>query len=189
MEATGRDAVASSAKRSRMDRPVPFLIVSVAAMLLSAACARPSLHYETFTSQPVPLEKRFGPGLACYVREQGKYGVATYSIHDIGRATVPKLTADEAGMLARIQRYVKSCNLRFAYTGTEFIVFNASDGPCVGEYRVLNGSCNEGFDGLDKLEGTTAFPGPCRNTSRPWMPHDTQEGKVPWPTAFGVEPA
>ena len=172
----------------------PVTATTVAALVLclvSVGCARSRGRGASFRGMqiptPTPETKRVGLGTACYVQSRNRYGIVTYRVNDVGRSGVPKLAVDDRETLARIKHNVVSDTLRFASAGTEFAVFNAQNGPC-DEYRVLNLSCNTGFDGRDQLEGTTAFPGPCLNTARPWMPQDNVEGTVPWARVFGVTP-
>jgi hypothetical protein len=170
-----------------------FAAVSIACVAPLVACQRASQQNKAAPEGAAavfqPEERRVGLGVACYVNDQGRYGIASYSVRDVGKPRVPRLTYDDAEMLKRIRRFVKSPSLRFAYTPKdEFLVFNATHGPC-SEYYVLNASCNSGFDPVDKLTGKTAFPGPCTNTARPWMPNDRKEGSVPWNQSFDVGPS
>jgi len=165
-------------------------LLNVAILLSLAACARTSQHYdvarERFTFQAVPEEKNVGKGVACYVQDKGRYGVANYSVRDVGRQGVPTLNSGDAETIRRIERYFSADTLRFADTGTEFVVFNARQGPCGEDYRVLNGACNEGFSPTDHLSGTVSFPGGCRNAPRPWITDDPKEGNVPWRTYYNA---
>jgi hypothetical protein len=128
-----------------------------------------------------------------YVRTRSHYGIGcmgdvppgttpnpkpppqSYSAADIGKRGFPMLTEDEAATVKRIERYIHSKTLRIAWVsgGSEFIVFDATDGPCevwaLG-YKVLNGGCNEfyqpGENPYDTHPAPDCFP---RDMHRPWM--------------------
>lgn len=129
-----------------------------------------------------------------YVRTRSKYGIGcmgnvypgftpspelppqSYLASDVGKPEFPSLSAQELIQLRHIERYVHSKNLRIAWVDTahgakEFIVFNATDGPCevwAAGYEVLNGDCNEFYQPGENPYHTHAAPG-CDGTSRPWM--------------------
>ena len=149
-----------------------------------AGCSHTPQQHHTFTWSPPPETKKIGRGVACYVN--GQYGFPSYSVGDVGRTAVPKLSPEDAAMLRKIIKYVKSKDVRFAQLPTEFIVFIASGGPCGEDYRVLNGACNEIYSPIDSGSSTTASAGSCRNTPRPWMSSDPHGGEVPWKEYYGV---
>jgi hypothetical protein len=100
----------------------------------------------------------------------------SYLVSDIGKAGMAALTAHELRLVRRISRYVPSKTLRFAWvdrdiTGHDFIVFDATDGPCEvwsAGYAVLNGDCNEFYQPGENPYGTHAGSG-CYPEKRPWM--------------------
>jgi hypothetical protein len=103
----------------------------------------------------------------------------SYSVEDIGKTGFPALTHDERATVQRIKRYIHSKKLRIAWVGpdsvhaTEFIVFDATDGPCevwaLG-YKVLNGACNEYYEPGENPYGTHPAPDCFReDLHRPWM--------------------
>ena len=70
----------------------------------------------------------------------------SYSVTDVGKPGFPKLTRGEAGEVQAIRRYADSDTLRLAWVnhGNEFIVFDATEGPCsdfAPGYAVLNVKC------------------------------------------------
>lgn len=132
-----------------------------------------------------------------YVRTRSRYGIGcmgnvspgsvmspkpppeSYAVGDIAKPNFPKLSASEAGTVARIGRYVHSKALRIAWVSHThageggFIVFDALDGPCevwAPGYPVLNGTCNEfyqpGENPYDTHGSTGCLP---PNAHRPWM--------------------
>lgn len=125
-------------------------------------------------------ERRDGLATICVV--DGTSGPPSYGVRDIGKARVPKLTPEQLAMVRKIQVYVHPSTLRFANVGGEFIVFDASRGPCEPDapgYSVLNGACNEMYSPTDNFDHTRAVPG-CWNAPRPWIPHDQGRGTTPW---------
>jgi hypothetical protein len=85
-------------------------------------------------------------------------GPKSYSIADIGRPGVPKLTADQLVTIRSIHKRIHSPFLRFVFAG-QFIVFDATGGPCldaVGIYKILNGlDCNEFYEPANNPYTTT----------------------------------
>jgi hypothetical protein len=174
----------------------------------TTACAHPAAADSDVRSfNGVPL----APNVTCfdarcssynvqpYVRTRSRYGIGcmgnvppgttmnpqlppeSYAVGDIGKPGFPVLTPAEAGMVARIGRYVRSNALRIAWVHgahegeRQFIVFNAVDGPCkvsAPGYPVLNGFCNEVFQPGEIPYNTHATTG-CYppNAKRPWMPN------------------
>jgi hypothetical protein len=136
----------------------------------------------TYASSHVLMrERRVGLGTICAVLNPGKDLRTTppsYLAADIGKAGVPTPKARDLRMVRRIQRYVHSKTLRFAYAAGEFIVYDATDGPCTGSapgYFVLNGACNESYMPSSESDSTIAVPG-CLEAPRPWIPHDRGQG-------------
>lgn len=136
-----------------------------------------------YTRSLYKLEK-VGEGIACYVPDAKTYGVVMYPVQAIGKPGVPLLDASQLALVRRIEKYFKPKTLRFFFSSKEFIVFNLAGDPC-GEYRALNDSCNLGVIPVDRLNGLGGFPGGCRNTARPWIPGDENNGNVPWQTWYG----
>lgn len=125
-------------------------------------------------------EVRLGLGDACYVN--GKIGPASYDVRDLGKGGTPAVKTADVRMLHRIMVYVHPKTLRFAYIAGEFIVFDATNGPCSGmNYFVLNGDCNEFYSPTDDFDGTRPGTG-CWNPPRPWILHDQGSGTWSWST-------
>ncbi len=102
----------------------------------------------------------------------GEKGPPSFRVSDIGGNGVPKLLPKEVNIARHIEHYLKSPTLRFSHVGGEFVVFDATDGPCYGGipgYAVLNGSCNEIYEVVAKFSSTGAFIG-CYGTPYPWRP-------------------
>jgi hypothetical protein len=132
------------------------------------------------SGQRTVVVREDGPATFCVV--DGASGPPSFRVRDAGTTGVPKLTAAQRDMLRRIRVYVHPSTLRFAFVGGEFIVFDASRGPCEPNapgYSVLNGGCNEMYSPTDNFDATRAVPG-CWNAPRPWIPHDRGRGTVPW---------
>jgi hypothetical protein len=101
----------------------------------------------------------------------------SYAASDAGAAGVPPLTPSERATLHRIEHYVHSSTLRFAWVlwggskDRHFIVYDADSGLCVlanVPYKVLNGGCNEFYGSGERPFGTQAAPD-CFGTKPPWM--------------------
>jgi hypothetical protein len=97
----------------------------------------------------------------------------SFAVKDIGKPGMPALSGSEIKAVRRIERIAPSPALRFAWVQgrdkAEFIIFNASDGPCEVEaagYQVLNGSCNEFYQPGENPYHTHAVPD-CSWT-KPW---------------------
>lgn len=81
----------------------------------------------------------------------------SYGVDAVGRPGVPRLTKNQVGVLTRLKRSGPHHHLRFAFVSSEFIVFDASDGPCSTKwYRVLNGYPNEVYQPGESPYGTHA---------------------------------
>jgi hypothetical protein len=136
--------------------------------------------------------------VAPYVRTRSRYGIGcmgnptpghtpnpdpppqSYAVADIDKPGFPALAPPEREMVQRIQRYVHSRTLRFAWLAppgqrvkAEFVVFDATAGPCevaAGGYPVLNGDCNEYYQPGENPYFTHAGAGGCPlMPKRPWM--------------------
>ena len=129
-----------------------------------------------------------------YVRTRSKYGIGcmgntppgqpihpelppqSYLAADIGKPGFPKLRPSELQMVGRIRHDGHWKSLRIAWLGYattphNFIVFDATDGPCevgAGGYAVLDGDCNEFYQPGENPYSTHAGSG-CYPESRPWM--------------------
>lgn len=161
--------------------PIRILFVLAALAAICAACTATSrttgatdatrfLVKPTLRGNRRIGEVRVGRGIACWV--DGTIGTASYAAGDSGSSGTPKLDRSDAGMLRKITRYVRSRFLRFAYVGGEFVVFDATDGPCSGgEYYVLN-AWGENYSPTDNLGYTTPIglsEGTFKSSPRPWM--------------------
>jgi hypothetical protein len=86
----------------------------------------------------------------------------SYAASDAGAAGVPPLTPSERATLHRIEHYVHSSTLRFAWVlwggskDRHFIVYDADSG------------CNEFYGSGERPFGTQAAPD-CFGTKPPWM--------------------
>jgi hypothetical protein len=111
-----------------------------------------------------------GRATRCIV--DGEAGPPSYLVRDIGKVGVPALRHSEAAMARSIAHYVKSRTLRFLiFPSGEFIVFDASDGPCetaAPGYDVLNEGCNAAYSPTDDFKSSGAFPD-CNAPPRPWL--------------------
>ena len=99
----------------------------------------------------------------------------SYLASDVGKPDFPALRPEERATLQRIEQSVRSPTLRIAWVGArggrEFIVFDATDGPCevwAAGYQVLNGYCNEFYQPGENPYHTHAVPD-CFGPKRPWM--------------------
>jgi len=118
--------------------------------------------------------------VSCVV--DGVKGPQTYLYTDVGKSGVMQLSTERLVLLRRIAHYVTSPSLRFGNVGKEFIVFDASYGPCAGGapgYWVLNGGCNEYFSPTDDFKSTHGVDN-CWGPPRPWIKHDSGMGKQSW---------
>ena len=107
--------------------------------------------------------------------EKRPQGPRNYSVFEIGKRGVPELTRDQRKMLASIRKFVRSRSLRFTFIESDFVVFDAVDGPCFDGgapgYPVLNGACNEYYEPGEDPRKTAPAPG-CIGPPRPWIPSD-----------------
>ena len=123
-------------------------------------------------------EVRTAAGVACSV--EGDVGPPSYSVRDIGKSDVPKVSAANVTMGRAIMRYVHPATLRFAYV-PHFIVFDARNGMCSDTpYDVLNMvACNTVYQTTNVKHGEFAAPGGCFDHPRPWIPHDGGNPQAP----------
>jgi hypothetical protein len=158
---------------------IPALITAV---LMLCGCRTTSDHVQT--GDNIPKGSRilryeyaggrnvrtlaFGGGVAC--QADGVLGPLTFSAAYAGKPGIRRLTTSEAGVLARIRRYVASSTLRFTWVGGEFIVYDAIYGVCNGGlYWVMNGGCNEFYSATDtSMESTVPGSPGWRCTPPPW---------------------
>jgi hypothetical protein len=117
----------------------------------------------------------------------GKYGVScltfedrthasnvSYSVDDIGKPGTPRLTTDEASVVRRIQKYVHSKTLRFAFLETEspFVIFDATNGPCFDGapgYWIMNDPSGTFFEPGEGPAFEHPIPAEVSPTAGPWM--------------------
>jgi hypothetical protein len=162
------------------------------ALLLIAtvvACAHPDDVQSTSHSwmvghvTPGPII-RVGRGVRCITQQDGwqtpvpstMIEPLTYAAADAGKPGVPPLTRSERHMLHRIEHYVHSSTLRFAWVEhatppRHFIIYDADRGLCVlanAPYKVLNGGCNEYYGSGEYPFDTKPAPD-CFGTRPPWM--------------------
>ena len=128
-----------------------------------------------------PVEVQIGSGTACYLN--GHTSAASFSVSDIGRPGVPKVSPSDLSMLHAIMHYVHTRTLRFVFLSGKFYIYDASVGLCnpsPSGYYVLNASsCNVYYQPPLDLKAPHAVPG-CWNVPRPWIPHDRGRGKGDW---------
>ncbi len=98
-----------------------------------------------------------------------------YSFSEIGKPGVPVFNARTMALLHRIQYYVHSKTLRFAfplYDAPRLVVYDADHGPCgEGMYQVLNspGAHNEFYRPGEDPNHLGAYPVDTDPTPFPWM--------------------
>ncbi len=142
-----------------------------------SSCSLADRHAEKTTADQARQDVEtsvHSPGVQCvpYGKTRPE-GPRNYSINDLNKAGVPKLSQFELDMVRTIQRYVRSKLLRFAFVGNQFIIFNAKFGPCLdNDYQVLNGTCNEFYEPGEDPWKTGAMPGDACGPRRPWVPND-----------------
>jgi len=95
-------------------------------------------------------------------------------VGDVGKTGVPKLTREQNKLLRAIRNDVRSITLRFAFIDDQFIVFDATAGPCseaaVG-YWVMNDPSggNLYYQPGEAPGDIHAGPGDVSPTQGPWM--------------------
>lgn len=146
--------------------------LAAALFLFSVGCAqREHAPANRSTSNEFTGALKIGRGVACSFL--GRRGPASYAVRDIGKAGVPRVSAQDLHVLRVMMRYVHPSTLRFAYLQGAFSVFDATNGPCSGSpYTVLNNpSCNAIYVPFDATGEIGAATG-CNMQPRPWIPHD-----------------
>jgi hypothetical protein len=112
-------------------------------------------------------------GVACrdYAQSASLTGDYSYLVSEIGRPGVPRPSRSEIETVNRIKKYVHSKHLRFEYLGRQFIVYDATHGPCdtgAPAYLVLNApGCNLYYSPTDDFDSPKAIPDP-NCTPEPW---------------------
>ncbi|HEY4442120.1 MAG TPA: hypothetical protein VGN14_16800 [Candidatus Elarobacter sp.] len=98
----------------------------------------------------------------------------SYAAADIGKPGFPRLTREELARVRALQRFSRAQHLRIAWVRgerpgfKEFIVFDATDGPCevwAPGYLVMSGTadtyCNEYYEPGENPYSTHAGPARC----------------------------
>lgn len=125
---------------------------------------------------------KIGAGIGC--TGGGALGPISYSVYDLGKPGVPKLSVRDARMLHAIMRYVHPRTLRFAYLegGTMFGVMDMQSGPCTGgQVAVLSApGCDMvtiPYDGMGQVFASSG----CWSAARPWFPGERDgQHPIPW---------
>ena len=155
-----------------------YVLATVTVALSAVCCARPPTPQsvnDAATSaansgQRIIIEIAAGAGIACSV--DGDVGPPSYLVRDLGKPGVPRIPAHDVAIVRRIAKYLDSKDLRFAYPGGQFIVYNAINGPCEPHapgYPVLNLQCNMMYSPTDNFDGPRAVPQCSPTMKRPWM--------------------
>ncbi len=153
-------------------------VVALAAVLVACSSSKSSTHGDA--TLLVPSVVHLGAAVACEMN--GRASAPSYSASDVGERGVPKLSRDDSHMLRRIEEYVHSTTLRFAFVGGSFVVYDAVAGPCSPQapgYFNLAGGCNEYYTPPLDINATHAEPD-CLFPPRPWIAHDRGLGKWSW---------
>lgn len=165
-----------------------FAALLFALPLVVGACG--AAHDESAQSVPTPgIVKVSKYAVACRgFEDPAKIGPPIYAVSDMGKPGVPKLTTDQLALIKRIQRYVHSSTLSFAFVPTRpqwlggpFIVFDATQGPCIdvaGAYPVLNG-VHEFYEDGDNPFVTKTGPPEVEGTRAPWMTPSPRPSRKP----------
>jgi hypothetical protein len=128
------------------------------------------------------LPKLIAAGLGTACELDGKQSAVSFSAHDIGATGVPPLSMEERSLIEKISKYVPEKTLRFAYLGSELLIFDAVAGPCAAQapgYFVLNGACNEYYTPPLDIQNTHSEPD-CLYPPRPWVAGDRGRGTWAW---------
>lgn len=121
-------------------------------------------------------------GFADVCTMNGRTSAESYSIADVGKPGVPKLSRSDSNVLHGIEEYIHSATMRFAFVGGRFIVYDAITGVCSPQapgYFNLAGACNEYYTPPLDITATHAEPD-CLFPPRPWIAHDQGQGKWSW---------
>jgi hypothetical protein len=161
-----------SAFRILVSRTLALILLVGCGATHSEPRAQQSPAKEVTVAEIVPVSVR--GGIACSIG--GVLRPVSYRVTDIGKPGVRLRAPSDRKMLRRIRHYFNPPTLRFLYAESEFVGINAAYGPCYDAapgYKVLNGYCNEVYQG--SWFGTGAIP-ECWNPRRPWIPDDTGRG-------------
>jgi hypothetical protein len=174
-------------KSTHDPRTMRFLMVLLT-LAVVASCSGRSSHAQVMSSptqvSSVPRAIHISQhGIGCMSYEYpNRVGPPSYSVRDIGKADVPELSRNKLNIIRRIEHYISPIYLRFtlipdARLTDHFIVFNATNGPCLRAapgYNVLNFTWSNGFyqPGENPFV-VTGVPGDMAPTPGPWLrsPH------------------
>lgn len=126
-------------------------------------------------SETTPRVVRVGQyGVGCRAFQNPRsIGPPSYSIRDIGKPRVPRLTRPEISLIKLIQDHMHSTALRFALLPEQgLIIFDAANGPCADfapGYQVLNRT-NLFYEPGEAPGFTHAVPGEVAPSAPPWLP-------------------
>jgi hypothetical protein len=155
--------------------------VFVASLLLCSSCT--SSHnratIQAAAAHSDLVQKQYGVACSAYHALDTPWNTRpsplSYAVSDLGKPGVPKFTARESAVLTRIQRYVHSETLRFAWVygwkPHDFIVYDATDGPCADfalGYEVLDGPCDVFYEPGENPYQTHPGPPEGITCKRPW---------------------
>lgn len=155
-------------------------IAALVLLGLVACASRPSTQsqpaadaIEDSSHPPAHPEVRVGTyGTACLTfRDRTHPSNVSYRAKDVGKTGVPRLTEAQITLLRRIQNYVHSETLRFAFVRREFLVFDATDGPCADfapGYWIMN-SVDLYFEPGEAPGSLGPGPTEVEHTPGPWM--------------------
>jgi len=158
---------------ARLNAPSGLSQATLRALLMCAAVALSACHQPAQSSssaETVTDVSQGGPrrveeihrGVQTVCRVDGKEFPPSFLVSDLGKPGVPKLNADELHDVHLISRYVHSPTLRFQEVAGQFLIYDASFGPCflaAPGYWVLNAaSCNLYFMPADEWSGPSAVP-------------------------------
>jgi hypothetical protein len=170
------------AKMTRGSHRLKLYAPAIAIALLSACSSHAASEsaasvYDDASHPPPHPEVRVGKyGVGCLTfQDRTHFSNVSYSVDDMGKPGTPKLTSDEVGVVRRIQKYVHSKTLRFAFLKTEepFVIFDATFGPCDDSapgYWVMNDpSPDTFFEPGEAPAFEHPIPGEVAPTAGPWM--------------------
>lgn len=164
----------SSAPGARVTTPETLgraaAISLIAALALASCHPRRTEHVVVVSSDASRLVQAqdVGTGVRCLV--DGHPGPISYPAAAAGKAGVPNLTRQQDAMLHKIVKHLRSSTVRFSWVGGEFIIFDASDGPCepyAPGYPVLNMGCAARYSPTDDFDRLSAVDS-CFGTPYPW---------------------
>jgi hypothetical protein len=143
--------------------------------------SRPTPYATTIAVSGARVVREIRSGFSARCLVDGQTSPSSYLARDLGKPGVPHVNPKNVRMLNVIGKYVHTTTLRFAYIGSEFIVFDAAQGPCAPYapgYSVLNGTYNEMYSPTDDFTSTTAVPGDAIKP-RPWTTRELGGGTRP----------